>query len=315
MPFAGTQPPYSAFGKFLNRVGTQNRKMSRDELVKMVRKIYYTSDWERKISHSVEDIDDKTLQAYFSKAVECGRLSMDSYDKEILLSTLGLLDDEKVLNAGHALFGKGEPIGLKLACYVADEKLTFLDLTEERGNTYNLINEAVRYIEKNINWRVEIGARKRIEIPEVPIRALREIVVNAFAHAEYSNCPVIEIDIHPGKIAIFNPGSFPDDLTPNDFIRRDLQSMKRNPLILGALFRCKDVEQSRTGFRRMNDLCEEANVKWTFESFAHGFSFEFKRKTREVAKRTTIKKFSSQQDKCASYTKRSGNLYENKRKL
>ena len=34
--FYGNQKPYSAFGKFLIRVGTQNRKMSRDELIKLV---------------------------------------------------------------------------------------------------------------------------------------------------------------------------------------------------------------------------------------------------------------------------------------
>ena len=32
--FYGNQKPYSAFGKFLIRVETQNRKMSRDELIK-----------------------------------------------------------------------------------------------------------------------------------------------------------------------------------------------------------------------------------------------------------------------------------------
>ena len=62
--FSGTQVPYSAFGKFLIRVGTQNRKMSRDELIKMIKKHEYSSDWEKQAEYQVEDIDDATLQAF-----------------------------------------------------------------------------------------------------------------------------------------------------------------------------------------------------------------------------------------------------------
>ena len=273
--FSGTQVPYSAFGKFLIRVGTQNRKMSRDELIKMIKKHEYSSDWEREFKYKVEDIDEVTLKAFYQESVNCGRLEMPTFDKNSLLSVIGVIQDGKVMNAGYALFGKGEPVSLKVACYATDEKITFIDLKEFKGNVYNLINEAMLYIRKNIHWRVDIGARKRVEIPEIPIRALREMVINAFAHANYQSNPEIEINIHPGKITIFNPGSFPDDLTPNDFIEKDLSSIKRNPLILSILVRCIDVERKGAGYKRMNQLCKESNVKWNFKNTAYGFYFEF----------------------------------------
>jgi ATP-dependent DNA helicase RecG len=273
--FSGTQVPYSAFGKFLIRVGTQNRKMSRDELIKMIKKHEYSSDWEKQAEYQVEDIDDATLQAFYYEAVNCGRLEMPVFNKKSLLSVLDVIKDDKVMNAAYALFGKGNPVSLKVACYATDEKITFLDLKEFKGNIYNLISEAMLYISKNIRWRVDIGARKRVEIPEIPIRAIREMVINAFAHANYQSSPEIEINIHPGKITIFNPGCFPDDLTPNDFIEKDLSSIKRNPLILSILFRCKDVEKSGTGYKRMNQLCEESDIEWNFENTAYGFYFEF----------------------------------------
>lgn len=53
--------------------------------------------------------------------------------------------------------------------------------------------------------------------------------------------------------------------------------MKRNPLILDTLFRCKDVEKAGTGFKRMNELCKENNVRWTHENVAYGFCFVFYR--------------------------------------
>ncbi len=275
--FSGTQVPYSAFGKLLIRVGTQNRKMSRDELIRLVKEFNYSLDWEDKCNHEISEINDEDLLHFYEEAVGCGRLSMNKYDKYALLSTLGLCKHDKVLNAGYALFGRNGPISLKVASFATDEKITFIDLKEIRGNIYCLITEAVDYISKNIHWRAEIGKQRRIEIPEIPVMAIREMIINAFAHANYQSDPQIEVNIHPGKITIFNPGAFPDNLTPNDFIEKDISSIKRNPLILSVLFRCKNVEQSGTGFKRMNQMCKENNIAWDYCNSAYGFYFIFLR--------------------------------------
>lgn len=276
--FSGNQQPYSAYGKFLIRVGTQNRKMSRDELIKLVKETHYSSKWERETSnYAIDDIDDKTLESFYNEAISCGRLNMKEYNKKSLLSSLELLSNDLPINAAFALFGKNANIGLKVASFATDEKITFNDLKLFKDNIYNLLDQAMLYLKERINWQVLIKSTKRYEIPEIPIAALREMVVNAFAHADYNNVPEIEINIHPNKITIFNPGSFPDDLTPYDFINKDISSIKRNPLILEVLFRCKEVEKSGTGYKRMNELCKEANIKWDFENTAYGFYFTFYR--------------------------------------
>ena len=276
--FYGNQKPYSAFGKFLIRVGTQNRKMSRDELIKLVQEDNYSLNWEREDSKvCLDDIDDETLLSYYNEAVNCGRLELKEYSKNKLLSMLDIYKNNIVSNAAYALFGKNVNIGLKLACFATDEKITFTDLKLFKNNIYSLIGETMTYIKNHINWQIEIGEVQRIEIPEIPIRAIREMVINAFAHANYQNYPEIEVNIHPGKITIFNPGSFPFDLSPYDYIEKDIPSMKRNPLILDTLFRCKDVEKAGTGFKRMSELCKENNVRWTYENVAYGFCFVFYR--------------------------------------
>ena len=145
-----------------------------------------------------------------------------------------------------------------------------------------MVGIVLEYVLNKINWRVEIGTRKRDEIPEIPEEALREIIVNAFAHADYDVVPEIEIGIHPKKIEIYNPGTFPDDLTPYDFINSNLSSYKRNRLILDVLFRSKDVEKSGTGFQRVNELCVNQNVSWTFRKVAYGFYFEFIRTNVQI---------------------------------
>lgn len=274
--FSGHNRPYSVNGDYLIRTGTENRKMSTDELRKLIKRADYASKWEEEISaKTIDDIDDNALTDFYNSAIHYGRLELPVYDKRKLLSVLDLCDGEHLKNAGMALFGKDAKIGLKLATYATDDKVTFTDLKLIHGNIYNLVNSALKYVLENIKWRVAIGSRKREEIPEIPERALREIIVNSFAHADYESIPEIEIGIHPGLIEIYNPGTFPDELTPFDFINKNMPSIKRNKLILDVLFRSKDVEKAGTGFQRVNSLCNENGVSWNYRKEAYGFFFEF----------------------------------------
>lgn len=281
--FSGHNRPYSVNGRYLIRTGTENRRMSPDELKRLIKNDDYSSKWEEEMTdYTAEDLDDEALKDFYQSARECGRLSMKTYDKEKLLTAIDIIHDGQINNGGYALFGKNAKIGLKLASYATDNKVTFTDLKLLEGNIYNLVNVALDYILNRINWRGEIGTRKRKEIPEIPEEAIREIIVNAFAHADYETVPEIEIGIHPGKIEIYNPGSFPDELTPIDFISRNLPSYKRNKLILDILFRSKDVEKSGTGFQRVNDSCKQQNVTWNYRKEAYGFFFEFIRTNVQI---------------------------------
>lgn len=146
------------------------------------------------------------------------------------------------------------------------------------GNIYNLVNVALNYVQERIDWRVEVGARKREEVPEIPLDALREIIANSFAHEDYEVGEGIQISIHPGSVEIYNPGSFPGGLTPFDFIDNNLPSYFRNLTILDVLFRSKDVEKAETGFQRANELCINNKTQWEFSKEGYGFTFKFLRK-------------------------------------
>ena len=274
--FSGHNRPYSCNGKYLIRVGTENRRMTIDDIKKLIQSNDYSSKWEEELTkYTIDDLDEEAIIDFFNSSKKSGRLSMDSYDKYRLLTSLDLIFDDKVKKGCYALFGKNAKISLKLATYATENKITFTDLKLFNGNIYTLINEALQYVLNRINWKMIIGKRKREELPEIPEMALREIIVNAFAHSDYESTPEIEIGIHPGKIEIYNPGCFPEDLTPYDFIVKNLPSYKRNKLILDVLFRSKDVEKSGTGFQRVNELCRECGVLWNFRKEAYGFFFEF----------------------------------------
>ena len=231
--FSGEDVPYSAFGKYYIRTADEDREMSPSELRKMMISREYTENWENRSSKStVADVDDKTLMRFFDSAVKCGRLPDISYDKVELLQKLGVLNDNVLTNAGEYLFSKNNPITLKMAVFATDHKTTFLDISREEGNIFQLIDAALEYIVKNIRWRVESGedGLRRKEIPEIPVDALREAIVNSFAHARYDLPVQHEIDIYSNRISITNPGSFANEYKPTDFYKRDIHSLPRSLL-------------------------------------------------------------------------------------
>lgn len=77
---------------------------------------------------SPDELDDNSLRHFYEEAVNCGRLTLPEYNKIALLTSLDLLHNGILNNAAIAVFGKEMSIGLKLACYATDEKITFTDL-------------------------------------------------------------------------------------------------------------------------------------------------------------------------------------------
>lgn len=291
--FSGKEKPYSANGRYYIRVSDESREMTPFELSQMIMDINY-KNWERQISDStIDDVDENNLKIFLDKAIKCERLPNIDYEKVPLLDKLGLLYEDKIHlnNAGKYLFSNKGPIQLKMAVFATNEKRTFIDISPINGNIFELMLEAEKYIKKNINWSVEIQGFERIEIPEIPIDALREIINNSFAHANYLSLSKNEIDIFPDRIAIYNPGSFPDNITPEDYVNGTLSSKIRNEIICDVLYKCRAIETWGTGFKKAYALCNEENVKCYYEKEIDGFWFVMSRNyvTTNVIINDTIK--------------------------
>ena len=274
--FKGNEQPYSAKGVYYIRSADEDRVLPTNELRQLFE--YKNPSWDSELTeYTADDIDVDTLKRFYDKAVSCGRIKDADFDPTRLLNKTGLLKDGRLTNAGYFLFSNGEPVVLKMAVFATDEKLTFIDINRITGNIYKLIEEATDYIKKNIRWRAEFDGSRRIDIPEVPLKALREIICNSFVHARYDSYTEHEIDIHPSFIKIYNPGEFPAGYTPEDFVRENIQSLVRNPLIFKTLFLSDDIESYGSGFKRVYDECGRNNVETSYEFYQHGFAFLFKR--------------------------------------
>ena len=268
--FHGSRPPYASRGRYFIRFHDEDRQMDNDML-----RHYY--------------LDQRQDRAYLERSAEKGRLSLAYTDARTVLGKLGLLyDTEKLNNAGNVLFSKEGPVRLKLAKFASETRLTVLDLQVFAGNVYECIDKGMDFVSSSIDWHLRFtGAARREEVAEIPMIALREIVVNAFAHGDYDAGTDFEIDVYADRVCVYSPGMFPKPYTPEDFARRGIEPIPLNKKISETLFRDGTIEQVSTGFERVFDACGEQGVRYAYEETATGFRFTFYRRGTGAERKLT----------------------------
>ncbi|MDR2827814.1 MAG: winged helix-turn-helix transcriptional regulator, partial [Acholeplasmatales bacterium] len=279
--FNGFELPYSVNGRYYYRVTDESREMTPFQLKEF---FFNTSDvskeWELKPTNfTVNDVDTNVLEKNYNDGFEMGRISDVYVNPEISLSKLGLLNELFLNNAGNLLFSNKEPIWLKMGVFATEQKITILDMNQVHSNIFSCIAESMKFISKNIRWEAQIGDVKRVDVPEIPINAIREIVVNCFTHSNYKNTDTAhEIDIYPNKITFYNPGGLPQNIEPYSFVKENKSSSFRNPKIADILFRCGQIEAFGTGFKRAFSLLDDENIKYEYINNNQGFTFVIYRK-------------------------------------
>ncbi len=279
--FEGDEAPYFAFGRAYIRVADEDRQLTSKELQKiMVTKVQNAVPWDAEAPennpYSIDDIDVRTMKAFIERANTVGRIDFPFTNKIDILKKLKLLSGGLLTNAADALFGTGT-VDLQMAVFAGVEKLTFIDIKRESGNVFTLIDAAELYIKNMIKWRVKFGKMQREEIPEIPVEAIREAIVNSFAHRDYRNNKGNEVAIFKDRIEIYNPGDFPEGYTPDDFIKGEERSILRNKRIAQTLYFSKDIESWGSGIKRIHTICKENGVKVEFKILKSGFVVVFYR--------------------------------------
>jgi ATP-dependent DNA helicase RecG len=279
--FEGSEAPYLARGKAYIRVFDESLLMKSSELESFILKRNdFPKNWDSLPSNiTLEDIDEGKLKVYMQRANESGRIEWAYSNKADVLKKLKLLVDGIPCNAAKVMFASDCNLELQMAHFATNEKLTFTDIRHEEGTINELVNAGERYIIDSMNWRVELnGNLQRAEIPEVPLAAVREALFNSYCHRLYRGDQNNEVAIFKNRIEIYNPGTFPEGLTPQDYIEQEEPSIQRNPLLARILYYSKDIEHFGTGLKRIDDECREAGVRYEFKQMKRGFRVIFYRR-------------------------------------
>jgi ATP-dependent DNA helicase RecG len=261
--------PYQYDGRGFERIGTTTRRMSQPRYDALMRKRQNAaSSWESQPAAGTKPTEMDAVRVRAVARPTYARANTASLTT--LLASLGLKNTaNKLIRAAVICFAK-DPLPaypqctLRLVRFAGRKRGdTFVEEPREvHGNLFVLLEAAEQFVAKHVptpSTVSKVGLR-RVSRELVPIKALREVLVNAFVHRDYSQpATSVGLAIFDDRIEVENPGTFPTTIDPEKFLVRHA-SLPHNPLIAGIVHRTGLMEKWGTGGERIRNACKAAGT-------------------------------------------------------
>ena len=248
--------PVWAFHVPYKRVGRTNQKLEPDEVQRLM-DASRGRTWDMLPVENWRESDfDRDRFAHYLEL--CGQTPSDDLNAQ--LETLSLLNEGQPTYAMVLLFAR-EPrryvpsSWMQCGRFERNSTTSFLDKKAFEGNVLEQINETVAFIQRNTRQEVRItGAPQHHATPEYPEVAIREAVINAICHRDYTSTATTQVRIHDSRLDVWNPGELPLGLTI-DSLYGEHSSLPRNRLLKETLARAGVGERWGTGTTRIVEAC------------------------------------------------------------
>lgn len=214
---------------------------------------------------TIADLKQETFDFFRKKGVKSNRISEEALtdSNELLLNNLKLTDGDYLKRATVLLFHPDPEkfvtnAYVKIGFFESDSDLRFQD--EVHGNLFEQVEKTMELLfTKYIKAMISYDDIYRIETFEYPKETIREALLNAIAHKDYTGATPIQISVYKDKIMIWNYGELPENWTI-DTLQKKHSSIPHNPDISNAFFRIGYIEAWGRGIRKMNEQCAAAGL-------------------------------------------------------
>jgi ATP-dependent DNA helicase RecG len=256
--------PVSYHGAYHYRSGSTKQELKGAPLHKFLLSKVGLS-WERQPvpGATLNDIDEAAIKSFVQKASAQQRISTNAVNTDTLtfLENLDLINENgELLMAALLLFGK-RPKKYAPAAYFkigrfgkSHSDLKFQDLVE--GNLLDMADRVMEILSTKYLIRpISYKGLQRLEGLEYPEAALREAILNAIIHKDYSGTTIF-LSVYDDRLMIWNPGELPSSLTV-DLLKEKHSSQPRNRLIADVFFMAGYIESWGRGIDIMMEGCRE----------------------------------------------------------
>lgn len=187
-----------------------------------------------------------------SKDPASGLLGLSDMD---FLIGLEAVRDGALTHAGMLLFARGDVLAAR--CPQAQFHYVLLrdETTVTRNDVYRLpILEVIERMEQvfqgplNPEEEVALGLFK-LRIPQFPLEAVREAILNALTHRDYTDPGEVLVRHSADELVITSPGGFIAGISPGNILRHEPRA--RNRSLANAFVKLRLVESSGVGRKRI----------------------------------------------------------------
>lgn len=257
------------------RVGTNDEPMTEYEIYsyEAYRKKY--QDDIRVVSRVTEkSIDQNALTEYIS-LLTGNKPNLSKLDKEQVCELMSITVNGEYSLTATLLFGLYPQAYFPQLCIIAtvlpgdelgelgESKERFIDNLRIEGSISEMLSQALSFVRKNLRQKTIIDAMtgERRDMWDYPITAIREVLLNALVHRDYSmhteGMP-IQLQMFPDRIVVTNPGGLYGRISLDQL--GQVQPDTRNPVLATALETLNITENRYSGIPTIRREMREAGL-------------------------------------------------------
>ncbi|MGH3232932.1 MAG: RNA-binding domain-containing protein [Streptosporangiaceae bacterium] len=257
----GDQRPYATSdGRYYVRSGARCRHASRDQMLRMFQateSLFY--DEQPLLRLDISDLDLDAVSRHLDDAQELYL----SEDLPRLLRAWRLYDGDHPTVGGVVLFGRNPQTVLESSKVVVgalsgvDLGGDFTDRKDLSGGLFGIVDEIEKFLRLYLRTGHEIVGFEPERREEIPLAALREAVVNALVHRDYTIPGPVRIFVLADRVEVRSPGRPPNSV--------DAEAMRagvhvpRNPHIYSRVAAAQLATRAGTGVLRIARLLRESS--------------------------------------------------------
>jgi ATP-dependent DNA helicase RecG len=203
---------------------------------------------------------EKTSAYFKKKQIEFGeaqKRTLNIISEDGTYSNLGMLLSEQCTHT------------IKLAVFEGSKKSVFRDRKELTGSLLEQLEDAYSFINQFNRTRAEFVELERIDQRDYPPEALREALLNAIVHRDYSISGPTLISIFDDRIEIITIGGLVRGISYDDMMLG--VSLLRNPHLANVFYRLRLIEAYGTGMLKINECYADYDAKPLIEVTDNAF--------------------------------------------
>ena len=274
-------------GRYFRRVAKTNQRMSHEEIMQgMISGTGLSWDAFVEPSASLDDLDLESIGRFIADVKKLGRRPIPEHASDIeFLKKIGLLQDGTPTRAALLLFGKNpeqyfSSAFLKIGRFRSS--IHIIDDLEAHGTLMDQLDRTMIWFRDRLATEFSFTGNPQREVHwEYPLSAIREALINALCHRDYTSAAHSQIRLYDDRLEIWNPGALPSPLTP-ELLFKEHDSIPRNRKIAEIFFYMGLIERWGSGTLRIVAELQAAGLPLpTFDSKSGRFQVIFYKKSAQ----------------------------------
>lgn len=258
------------------RVGDSDEPMTEYE-------VYSYEAYRKKYQDDIRGVQRATLSALNQKKLEeyiellkKGKPNLSNMDTESIYELMSVTRDKEVTLSSALIFSPYPQAYFPQLCITAisvpgteignvgEFGERFLDNQRIEGSIPEMLDEAIRFVKKNMKYMTIINSKTgaREDRADYPITAVREAIINALVHRDYSihteGMPV-QIIMYEDRMEIRNPGGIYGRIKVDQLGK--MQPDTRNPVLALALETLRITENRYSGIPTIRKEMEKYHLR------------------------------------------------------